>query len=137
MKACGPLWRRRRARRARSARGFTLLEVLVALAILAIGVLASMRAVGMVTQSVGELRDRQMAEWVAQNRLAELRATNTFPGAGSDEGDADQGRRQFHWHEDIKATPNALFHRIDIHVYGDDRTHALAQLSGFVVKPLR
>lgn len=118
-------------------RGFTLLEVLVALAILSIGVLAAMRALTMVTQSAAELRDRQLADWVAQNRLAELRAQGNFPAIGAGEGVAVQAGRSFTWRQDVKATPNPLFRRVDVRVFADSGDNALAQLSGFAVQPLR
>jgi general secretion pathway protein I len=120
-----------------AARGFTLLEALVALAILAIGLAAAMRALGMATQSVGELRERQMAEWVAQNHLAELRAWQRFPGIGAAEGDSLEGGQRFHWREDVRATPNPLFRRVDVRVFAAGGDNALAHLSGFAVQPLR
>ena len=54
--------------------GFTLLETLVALAILAVALTAAFRAMGVSAQSAGELRERLIGDWVAENRLAELRA---------------------------------------------------------------
>ena len=54
--------------------GFTLVEVLVALAIISIALLAALRVAGGGTNSVGELRGRLLAGWVAQNLLAEQRA---------------------------------------------------------------
>lgn len=68
---------------ARLSRGFTLLETLVALAILAIALSAAFRAVGATTGSAEGLRDRLLADWVAQNRLAELRAAGSFPPSGA------------------------------------------------------
>lgn len=118
-------------------RGFTLLEVLVALAILSIGVLAAMRALTMVTQSAAELRDRQLADWIAQNRLAELRAQGVFPAIGTGEGVAVQAGRSFKWQQEVKPTPNPLFRRVDVRVFADSGDNALAQLSGFAVQPLR
>ncbi len=117
-------------------RGFTLLEALVALAVIAIGLAAAMRAIGMATQSTRELRQRQLAEWVAENRLAEIRAAGLYPNVGSDEGSAEQGGDKFRWHIDFKATPNPLFRRVDIRVYAAGESSPLAQLSGFAVKPL-
>jgi general secretion pathway protein I len=122
---------------ARHRRGFTLLEVLIALAILSIGVLAAMRALVVVTQSAADLRDRQLAEWVAQNHLAELRALAVFPAIGTREGVAVQAETNFRWLEEVKATPNPLFRRVDVRVFLDGDDHALAQLSGYSVLPLR
>jgi general secretion pathway protein I len=116
-------------------RGFTLLEALVALAVLAIGLSAAMRGIGMATQSTAELRQRQLAEWVAENRLAEIRALHLFPNPGADEGEADQAGEKFRWHIDVKPTPNATFRRVEIRVFGAGAATPLAQLTGFAVKP--
>ena len=55
-----------------------------------------MRAVGVATLATAEIRSRQMAEWVAQNRLAELRVMHLFLNEGTNEGDAVQGDQEFH-----------------------------------------
>jgi general secretion pathway protein I len=49
-------------------------EVLVALAIVSIALLAALRAAGQGTSAVAELRQRLLAGWVAEDRLAEHRA---------------------------------------------------------------
>jgi len=67
----------------RSKRGFTLLETLVALAILAIALTAAFRAMGVTAQTSAELRERLIGDWVAENRLAELRATQAWPPTGT------------------------------------------------------
>ena len=119
-------------------RGFTLLETLVALTILAIALTAAFRALGVATQSSAELRDRLLGDWIAENRLAELRATHVCPEPGSNEGQAVQAGRSYRWREEIRGTPNPLFRRADISVYSEDSgDHAIARLSGYVVKPLR
>ncbi len=119
------------------AAGFTLLEVLVALAILAIVLAAGFRAVSLATGSAGELRERLIADWIAQDRLAEHRAMEHFLEVGRYEGSVIQAGREYRWYEEVSATPNALFRRIDVRVtLAGEGDHALSRLAGFMVKPL-
>ena len=122
-------------RSARSA-GFTLVEVLVALAVVSIALLAALRAAGQATTTAGELRTRLFAGWVAQNRLAEHRARGDWLPLGIQRGEANEGGATFAWREEVIATPNPTFRRLDIFISlapGDERT--LAHLAGFVVNP--
>ena len=121
-----------------SARGFTLLEVLIALAILATALIAGFRAVGLATSNAQDLEERQLAEWVALNRLAGHRIIGEFLETGTYEGVEQQSSYEFHWKEEVKATPNALVRRTEVRVYNStDSEHALAKLTGFMVKPLQ
>ena len=114
--------------------GFTLVEVLVALAIISIALLAALRVAGGGTNSVGDLRARLFAAWVAQNLLAEQRAKGDWPSPGILRGQQQQGGLDFAWREEIIATPNVMFRRVDIRVFpAKDDTHSLAHLTGFVV----
>ena len=117
-------------------RGFTLVEVLVALAIIAIALLAALRVASEGTTSVGELRARLLAGWVAENLLAEQRARGEWPSLGIRRGTQSQGGIDFTWREEVIATPNTTFRRADIHVFAaPGEAHALAHLVGFVVNP--
>jgi general secretion pathway protein I len=115
------------------ARGFTLVEVLVALAVVAVALLASLRAMGTMGQTAGELRLRLLAQVSAENRIAELRAARAFPGIGTRTVACPQGRVSFECVEETKTTPNPLFRRIEVRVYADSgREHALAELIGIL-----
>ena len=47
-----------------------------------------------------------------------------------------QGGIEFAWREEVIATPNAAFRRVDMRVFAaPDGTHALSHLTGFVVRP--
>jgi general secretion pathway protein I len=59
--------------RSLSDRGFTLVEVLVALVVVALGLAALMVAVQGAARTSGYLRDKTLAQWVALNRIAEVR----------------------------------------------------------------
>lgn len=116
--------------------GFTLIEVLVALAIVSIALMAGLRAAGQSTSSVGELRYRLLAGWVAENRLAEYRAREEWLPLGIRRGTANQGGAEFGWREEITTTPNPAFRRVDIFVHlAPDESRALAHLAGFIVLP--
>jgi general secretion pathway protein I len=117
-------------------RGFTLVEVLVALAIVSIALLAAMRVAGGSTNSAGELRQRVLAGWVAENLLAEQRARRQWLSPGIKRGTQMQDGVEFPWREEVISTPNAAFRRVDIRVYAPpSEQHSLAHLVGFLVNP--
>ena len=116
--------------------GFTLIEVLVALAIVSIALLAALRAAGQGTSNVDALRARLLAGWVAENVLAEQRARGDWPPLGLARGTQSQGGIQFTWREEVVATPNARFRRVELRVYSaPGEEHELSRLTGFVVDP--
>ena len=122
-------------RHASHARGFTLVEVLVALAIVSIALLAALRAAGLGTNAVGELRLRLFAGWVAENRLAEHRARSDWLELGIGRGTQRQGGVEFTWREEVIATPNSAFRRVDVFVSAPaEEARPLAHLTGFVVQ---
>lgn len=121
----------------KASRGFTLLEVMVALAVLAIALTAVMRSVGAATRNVEEVRLRTLALWVAENRLAEHRARQDWLAPGAYDGQVDQAGQAFRWREEVEATPNAQFRRIDVAVWHGDGggERVLARLTGFLTAP--
>ena len=114
--------------------GFTLIEVLVALAIIAIALMSALRAAGQGTNNVGELRSRLLAGWVAENLLAEHRARRDWLPLGMQRGTGRQGGMDFAWREEVIATPNPSFRRVDVRVFASaEEAHSLAHLAGFIV----
>ena len=119
-------------------RGFTLLETLVALAILAIALAAILRAAGAETRHAEELRLRLLADWVAQNRLVLHAARGDWIAIGTQDGEETQAGIRLLWREEISATPNPAFRRIEVTVFmPDDAQHALRKLTGFLVEQRR
>jgi general secretion pathway protein I len=110
--------------------------VLVALAIVSIALMAALRAAGQGTLAAGELRSRLLAGWVAENRLAEHRARGDWLAPGIVRGTERQGGIDYAWREEVIATPNNSFRRIDVFVLAPaDESRTLAHLTGFVVQP--
>ena len=99
-----------------STTGFTLLEVLVALVIVGTALGASLRAVGSLTQNSSALRASMMASWSAENRLTQIRLAHDWPAVGKRAFDCSQGELQFTCDEEVFATPNPFFRRVEVSV---------------------
>lgn len=120
---------------AHAQKGFTLLESLIALAILAIALAAVLRATGASTNHVDALRERLLADWVAQNRLALHAGRSDWLPVGSQQGEASQAGLTFIWDEKISSTPNPAFRHIEVSVATQQEPqHALRHLSGYLVQ---
>jgi general secretion pathway protein I len=118
----------------KSRAGFTLIEMLVALAILAIALAAVQRSIMGSLDNAYELKQRLLASWVADNRLAELRATRLLPPTGETSGEEVQAGITFHWKSQVSTTPNPYVERVEIRVAANaESDHALALLVGYLV----
>ncbi|OFZ67900.1 MAG: type II secretion system protein GspI [Betaproteobacteria bacterium RBG_16_56_24] len=97
--------------------GFTLLEVLVALVIVGTALGASLRAVGSLTQNSADLRAAMMATWSAENRLSQIRLAHEWPALGQRSFDCPQGELLLACEENVFATPNPYFRRVEVSVF--------------------
>jgi general secretion pathway protein I len=123
-----------RSRRAALQAGFTLVEVLVALMVVAIGLAALMVAVSGTARTSGMLRDKTIAEWIALNRLAEVRLNLTKYGQNTDTGELDFANRKWHYDTRYFDTSVNSMKRVVVRVYaGDAKTkgNPLVETVGF------
>jgi general secretion pathway protein I len=119
--------------------GFTLVEVLVALVVVAIGLSALMVAVSGTARTSGYLRDKTLAQWIALNRLAEVRLAVNKVAQSSSSTNGDTGELKFAnrtWHYDTRYydTQFQSTKRIVVRVWaGDAKTkgNPLAEATGF------
>ncbi|MEK9719794.1 MAG: type II secretion system minor pseudopilin GspI [Quisquiliibacterium sp.] len=112
--------------------GFTLIEVLVGLTIVAIALMAALRAVGGLTEASLDLKERTIAQWSAENRLAQIRVQAEFPAIGQRRYDCPQGKVALICQEDVYATPNNSFRRVEMSVFqASDGQRRIARLVGF------
>lgn len=117
--------------------GFTLVEVLVALVIAAIALSAVARTGIQSTNSAIALRDRQLALWVAQNELAEIRLARSWPALDSTKGKSTLGNREWQWLRTVKATPEASLRRIEIVVSAKNTNSGQIVFVDYVRDPRR
>jgi general secretion pathway protein I len=95
-------------------RGFTLLEVLIALAIVALSVGALLGTVTSSASNVSFIKDKTLAEWVALNRLTEIRIAKLMPATGKRTGNAEMGGMRWQWEEEVSELPIKGMFRIDV-----------------------
>ena len=92
-----------------------------------------MRAVGQSADAATVLKQRTLALWVAQNRLALAQLETPWPSLGGRNGEALQAGAGFVWRETVSGTPNPAFRRIEIVVsHATQPDYVLARLTGFL-----
>ena len=95
-----------------------------------------MRAVAQATDGATLLKQRTLALWVAQNRLAIAQVAPAWPAPGAREGEAVQAGTRFRWREEVAGTPNPSFRKISITVSDPDvPDYALARIAGYLGQP--
>lgn len=119
-----------RLRRSRAA-GFTLIEVLVALAIAGVALAACVRALGLSASGTQAMRERSLALLSAENRMAELRLLNAFPGPGRQTENCPQGPLTLTCEQEIRSSNNTNFRQVTIRVRDAEGT-VLADLRGLL-----
>jgi general secretion pathway protein I len=116
-------------------RGFTLVEVLVALMVVAMGLAALMVAVSGTARTSGVLRDKTIAQWIALNRLTEVRLNLNKFGKNTDTGELDFANRKWHYDTRYFDTTIGTMKRVVVRVYqGDSKTkgNPLVESIGFL-----
>jgi general secretion pathway protein I len=98
-------------------RGFTLLEVLIALAIVAMSVGALLGTVTSSASNVIYLKDKTLAEWVALNRLTEVRIDQQMPGKGQRSGNTVMAGQRWEWQEEVIELPIKGMFRIEVRAH--------------------
>lgn len=109
-----------------SSRGFTLVEVMVAVAVFALALPALIGSMINVSSGTEHMRKRSIAQWVAANRMTEIRLLheyqNTMPKDDSD-GVVEMNEKEWHWHvkvEKMEAIDNYFLVTVSVFEDKDD-----------------
>jgi general secretion pathway protein I len=116
------------------SKGFTLVEVLVALVVVVLGLAALMVAVSGTARTSSFLRDKTVAQWIALNRITEVRLNTNKFGANTDTGELDFANRKWHYDTRYFNTNINSMKRVVVRVYaGDAKTkgNPIAETVGF------
>ena len=101
----------------RALLGFTLVEVMVALAVVAVALPALLLTLSQQLDGLRYLEDRTHAQWVAANRLAELRLVVGAKGSlqtGRVSGTEEMAGRSWYWWSEGVETEVPGFFRYEI-----------------------
>lgn len=99
--------------------GFTLIEVMVALTIIAISLGALLNTSGTQANSVGYLKNKTLAHWVAVNELTQLRISKEFPDLGDKKSSTEMADHEWHWIRTTKKTEDDDARQVTFTVYAD------------------
>lgn len=105
-----------------AASGFTLIEVVVALGIFGLGVLALLHVQTENLKASAEIRDRVVADIIAENILVESSVEVDAASARSGSGELRMAGQVWNWTREFSGTANPTINRVDISVSrGSDR----------------
>jgi general secretion pathway protein I len=114
-------------------RGFTLIEVLVALLIMALAFAAMLRASGLAAENSINLRQRMLAGWMAENRMAWLQSTRVWPALGRTSGNWSEDGRNWVWQQQVSVADQPRMRRIELRIMMPDQPgYVLADLVALV-----
>lgn len=117
-------------------RGFTLIEVLVAVAVLALSMGVFISGSSQYADQARHIQDKNLALWVARNRLVEFQIAETWPDTGRDDGRATMGGREWVWESEVEESPDPAVRRAEMRVFriidGEAQSQPLARLTAFI-----
>lgn len=116
-------------------RGFTLLEVLVALVVATLALGGVLASVSQMADSGLAMRERTYANWIAQNKIAELRLANVIPKVSESNGEIQFGGQEWAWTANVAETGVENLFRVDVDISrpGDDAI--IRSVVGFIGEP--
>lgn len=123
-------------RQVRRIKGFTLLEIMVALVILAVGMSALVKAAGSNAANATYLKHKTFAQWVAINKVNEIRILHQWPETGTKTGREFYAEVEWFWKVKTMGTQDKDIRRIEVSVQQEEERDAdpLVTVTAFIGK---
>lgn len=122
--------------RVRTDSGFTLLEIMVALFIVSVALLAMQATELQANMVTYGLRERSFAQWVANNRLTELRLAPEWPSTGDETSSTELANIRWRIEVSVSETTDPDLRRIDVAVSLESAPRdVIVRLTGFRGRP--
>ena len=117
--------------------GFTLLEVMVALFIVAVAMGGAIKVIENSAQNTSRMADKTFANWVAMNKITELRLNSEWPKLGTVKGESEMSDRKWKWEQNTIKTDDEKVKRVELSVWGekDNDQNPFVTVVGFLTQP--
>ena len=117
--------------------GFTLLEVLVALAVVSLALTALVKSSGSMAANTAYLQQKNIAHWIAFDRIAELDSHQEWPSKGTKRDDVKMYGAEWTWIQEVTETTYKDMRRVDVSVIltDEDEDFPLITMTGFLINP--
>lgn len=118
------------------SKGFTLVEVMVALAISSLGLAAVAASVSQMVDAGTSMRQRTYADWIAQNKIIEMRLTNILPEVDTTSGEIVYAGTEWAWRATVSETGVENLMRVDVAISFPGADDPIRTVSGFIGEPV-
>ncbi len=119
-----------------NSNGFTLIEMMVAMAVLAVGMGAIIKAAAENASNSAYLRDREVARWIATDKLTELQITSPWGSNTKPKGEVEMFNQTWYWQARIRKVQDPDLRRVDIEVRRKKNSDAYVySIAGFIGNP--
>jgi general secretion pathway protein I len=96
--------------------GFTLIEVMIALSVVAIGLMATLKAINEEINSAVITRNKMLALWVLENKVAEIRLNPTPLNTGINQGQETLMNQTWKWQTNTSTTANTKIRKVEVSI---------------------
>lgn len=118
----------------RKSQGFTLIEVMVALLVITISLFAIFETTSSVTWHASFLKEKTIANWIAQNQIALYRSKKTWGSVSNTSGQVSMADVEWDWKMHIGKTENPSVRKIDVEVFFDGDDVLKGSATGYIAK---